>query len=477
MTIVTGRRGNGAGLLALALGLALGLSGCGDRIIYRNGPDFVAPPNDAGGFLGYSAVESRRTTCGNCHIGKQAGWEGTAHADAWATLESSGHAQDFCRACHSVSSRGNAVDNENVGWVATGLERYQDVQCESCHGPGLTHVTNPDAVDTKPLAALSVGVDMEGGCGECHSGTHRPFVEEWSESKHALISTYRHNNPSCSGCHNGKEVLKSWGVKSTFLEQEGDGGHIAITCAVCHDPHDARHEGQLRFAIDVPSVEQNLCMKCHHKRGQPDLASPQRGPHSPEGPLLLGEAGWLPPNFAYPPGALVGSHGSDRNPRLCATCHVNDYQFRDPLTDAFQVRATGHSFQAIPCADAEGVPTGERDCQMTQRSFRSCTECHLSETAARSALSVALDRLDRLATEAEALLARVPASEFSTTDNVYTTAEGAKFNVGLARKKGSAAHNPFLVEALLIASIRQLEIDYGVSASRGVSLTSELAPR
>jgi predicted CXXCH cytochrome family protein len=460
-----------APLLALSVVLA-----CESQIVYRDAKLYEDPPAGAGEFLGYSAVETKRTVCGNCHIGKQKQWQETAHASAWSTLQASDAVQPVCQECHSVSSLGNLVTQKDVGWVATQNARYQDVQCESCHGPGLTHVTNPDAVGTKPLAALAVGADLTRGCGQCHSGVHRPYAEEWTNSLHARVVASRATNVACIGCHEAKGVLQAWGVKSTFMEETATGEHMAITCAVCHDPHDARHKGQLRFPMDVPSVEQNLCMKCHQRRGTPNLASSLQGPHSPEGPLLLGEAGWLPPNFAYPSGALVGSHGSDRNPRLCATCHVNDYEVRDPLTSAFSFRATGHSFQAIPCVDANGVPTGNRNCELTERSFRSCTSCHLTETSARTALGVAELRIQRLVGEIAGMLPRIPASELNAGDNRYTTAEGAQFNMRLAQKRGSAVHNPFLIEALLLASIRQIEIDYGIRPNSSLSLEAELAP-
>jgi predicted CXXCH cytochrome family protein len=462
---------------AVVLLLAVLHSACDSQIVYRDRNAMVDPVTGAGEFLGYSSVESQRTLCGNCHIGKQKEWQETGHARAWSTLQHSGAAQALCEACHSVSSLGNLVTAQSVGWVGTRNARYRDVQCESCHGPGLTHVLNPDARGTKPLAPLAVGTDLTRGCGQCHSGVHRPFAEEWSTSKHARVVGSRSTNVNCIGCHEAKGVLQAWGVKSTFLEETTPGDPMAITCAVCHDPHDSRHRGQLRFPTDVPSVEQNLCMKCHHRRGTPDLAASGAGPHSPEGPLLLGDAGWYPPNFEFPAGALVGSHGSDRNTRLCATCHVTNYQISDALTGSFAFRATGHSFQAIPCVDGAGVPTGARDCDVTQRSFRSCTDgCHTTESSARTVYTVVGVRIDRLAAEVSGLLARIPASEFSTTDNRYTTAEGARFNMQLAQKRGSIVHNPFLVEALLLASIRQIEIDYGLRPAAMLSLDAELTP-
>ena len=93
-----------------------------------------------------------------------------------------------------------------------------------------------------------------------------------------------------------------------------------------------------------------------------------------------------------------------------------------------------------------------------------------SRRSARSAITTVWARFDLLSQTINNLLAQVPASEFVVGDNLITTAEGAKFNVDLAALNGSAAHNPFLVEALLTASIKQLQTDYGLKPPPGVSL-------
>jgi hypothetical protein len=195
--------------------------------------------------------------------------------------------------------------------------------------------------------------------------------------------------------------------------------------------------------------------------------------------VLLGDAGWIPPNFVYPAGSLVGSHGSDRNPKLCATCHVNRYVVNDKATGKFQFRATGHSFQAIPCVDAQGIPLTPQPaagCNDTQRSFSACVQCHLSETAARTVRAVAIQRLTFLADQIDSMLKKVPSNQFSTTDNRITTAEGSRFNMQLARERGSPIHNPFLVEALLLASIRQINTDYGITARVVIPMSAQLQP-
>jgi predicted CXXCH cytochrome family protein len=447
-------------------------TGCVEEV-GSGGDRFPPPPEGAASFLGYSDVEDGTTVCGNCHVGQQSDWETSHHAGAWETLQESGNAQTLCEGCHTVGQRGNSVSQPG-GYETTRDERYHDVQCENCHGPGLQHVQNPDVDANVPHAPLAVGTSLTQGCGECHSGTHHPFVDEWEQSGHGRVQASPAGRAECNGCHTAENVLLAWGVRDDYLEKEqalnDPNVHLPITCGVCHDPHARDNEAQLRFPIDVPSEEENLCMKCHHKRGTPDPTT-FRGPHSPEGPVLLGYGGWWAPAMQFPTDTILASHGSGRNPRLCAGCHVNSFTVTDAATGDFQFQATGHLFQAIPCLDAQGIPT-TGDCALTQRTFRSCAAsgCHGSETVARNLYTLAETRIEDLVEELDELLALIPASEFSNTDNRYTSAEGSRFNKELAEFRGSAIHNPVLVEALLRGSIRQVRQEYGLAPQTGVSL-------
>ena len=467
------RRNRSDRLVMLLLGASL-LAGCNDQIVYRDKPIITPPPAAAGDFLGYSNDLQKQTVCGNCHSGKQAAWQQTAHASAWGDLLASGHAEGSCEACHAVSAKGNAVASENVGWTSTRDSHYQDVQCESCHGPGLKHVLNPDVAPNQPLASIAVDTLLTYGCAECHSGPRQPFMEEWKASGHGNLREFRNTNPSCVGCHDAKGALAAWGVKTNFVEASSATAYMTVTCAVCHDPHDKTNERQLRLSISATDTSRNLCMRCHQRRAKPDQSS-TAGPHSPQGPLLLGMAGWFPPNFPYQPGQLRASHGSDRNPKLCVSCHMNDYELTD-ATGKFAFRSTGHSFDPIPCVDAQGIPTGASDCELSERSFKTCVQCHLSEDAARSAFSVADLRITTLADQITAMLAQVPSTETRTGDNLITTAEGAKFNRDMAKMAGSKIHNPFLMEALLLATIQQLRTDYQLQPSAQLSLVPVFKP-
>jgi hypothetical protein len=456
--------------LALAA-LVLATAGCLDtKTIFKTFPLFEDPPNGAAAFLGYSDQDDKLPVCGNCHVGQNAAWQQTHHAGAWETLQASSSAQDFCERCHTVSETGNSTETPG-GWPATLDPRYQDVQCESCHGPGLEHVTNPDA--SQPLASLLAGTDLTNGCGECHQGSHHGFVDEWTESRHGTMDPFPQGREDCVQCHEARGALAAFGVKAEYLEKE-QAEAIPITCAVCHDPHDATNEHQLRFPIDVPNVDLNLCMKCHHKRAQPD-PDLSYGPHAPQGPLLLGDAGWRPPDFLAPTDTIVATHGTGANPGLCAGCHVNSFEVTDAETGAHVFSVTGHSFKATPCLDPQGVPLPTTNCPLGERTFQGCTDgCHGSEAAARSALTVVTLRLDVLITELDALIAQIALDQFVTGDDLITTGEGAKFNLSLAKQQGSPIHNPFLIEALLIASIQQVKVDYGLAPPRSLSLERQL---
>jgi predicted CXXCH cytochrome family protein len=449
-----------------------------EQIVFRDRALFEDPLAAAGSFLGYGDHDNKLTVCGNCHVEKQGDWLATAHADAWAGLRANPGAQAFCEGCHTVNELGNSV-TAAAGYNATGEVRYEDVQCESCHGPGLTHVTNPLGTNA-PLAPLNVGVTMTQGCAECHAGSHHPFAEEWNLSAHGEGTTHQsyRTRAGCNTCHGGEAALAAWGVNTEFIEK-GQNQLIGVTCAVCHDPHASDHAGQLRFSVSAPEVDANLCMKCHQRRSVPDLGTlgtSTSGPHAPQGPLLLGEIGtigWTPPNFAYNIERIRGTHGSERNTGLCAACHVNSYEATDADTGAHLFTVTGHRFLAVPCVDANDVPTDDQSCAMTEqaRTFASCTTsgCHGDETAAVSALNAAQGRIASRVTELDDLLAMVPADQFSSTDTLFTVAEGARFNSQLGAITSSAIHNPYLTEALVLSSIEAVEDEYSLPAISGTA--------
>lgn len=478
---MTRRSGSHAAAMGIGMLMLVALNGCVDeKIVYRDGPNFASPPAAAASFLGYSDEANKVTVCGNCHVGQQAKWKETKHASAFSTLEKSGSMQGLCQACHTVNDKGNAATDTTSGWRSTKDARYHDVQCESCHGAGLTHVQKPSRGQMLPSLKPDTASTQTTGCAECHSGTHHPFAEEWKQTRHATSFRRAYNGATatapevpngpraaCQSCHIGQRVLEAWGVNTNYAEKaqgQTAATGLGVTCGVCHDPHGGPNSKQLRFPVDSRDPDNNLCMKCHLRRSVPDFSGSQNSPHSPQGPMLLGQAGWWPPGITVD-GDLVATHGTERNPKLCAGCHLNKYDVTDKATGKFVQTVTGHRFAAVPCVDANGAPTATQTCTITQRSFKSCagSGCHANEGVARTLMTSAEADIALLANALLPMLndAKVPAGD--KVAGKVSTWRGATFNRNLALHPGSEVHNPFLAKALLRASIAQMAKDYGIT--------------
>lgn len=479
--------------LTAALFIFVALGGCSadEKLVYRDRAPFNPPLDAVSGFLGYYQPSTKQTTCGNCHAGHQAKWKATRHAGAYASLTAITTREAFCYGCHTVTGNGNRLIGVTAGHDVAKDSVYYDVQCESCHGPGLEHVEGVGQASlVRPLAKLSMA--GRGNCGDCHSGTHQPFAEEWRASGHANVSASRAANAECQTCHDGRKALASWGVDANYAERDSTTAYQATTCSVCHAPHGSANPSQLRFSVTAADPAQNLCMKCHLRRTEPSTSAIT--PHAPQGAVLLGFAGYRPPGFAYDTARIFGSHATTQNPKLCAGCHAGKFTVTDRSTGAFAFQATGHLMRPVPCLDSLGVPTSSKTCAYTTtaRSWQTCSAsgCHANAAVAVAAFTTVRSRMKFLADQLwlnidndgtldaaptdGGLLARVKQStptQWSNTDLVVTPAEGAEFNARLCGEYNSSnsdnskgIHNPFLCEALLISTINYIRTYYALPA-------------
>ena len=85
--------------------------------------------------------------------------------------------------------------------------------------------------------------------------------------------------------------------------------------------------------------------------------------------MLFGTAGYFPPGSSYDTTAILATHGSTANPRLCAGCHVNRLTGVD--AGGNPTSFTGHSFHPLPCLSQKNPPvvdtTYADDCASTSR--------------------------------------------------------------------------------------------------------------
>jgi hypothetical protein len=101
--------------------------------------------------------------CVSCHKKADAFWRTTVHAGAWKTLVDVGKQADYkCVGCH-VTGYGE------VGGTSLGhTQRLENIQCETCHGPGSAHVA-AKGLEDPPAVQRHVSSPV---CTNCHNEHH-----------------------------------------------------------------------------------------------------------------------------------------------------------------------------------------------------------------------------------------------------------------------------------------------------------------
>jgi hypothetical protein len=302
--------------------------------------------------------------CQGCHAGGTAGnqyttWVQSSHASAWQTLEENGVGADpYCIQCHTVGYRGVNADPalDNGGYDETAVARLQGVQCENCHGPGSEHPTDFTSVKVSLKPEL---------CGECHNGPHHPTFDEWKSAGHNSVIAAPSNNRACVKCHNGIYAGTYLDDPAGFVNPASVADTLALTCAVCHDPHGNSNPGMLRNAsvtdvvlpdgTVVPEAGAGrLCMSCHNGRRTPENIQDQiqhgsahLGPHhSCQGDMLAGTGAWegIAPKFPFTSSRHLAIGDG------CVNCHTHAHG--EGVTTF-----TGHNFRptteaCLPCHGA-----------------------------------------------------------------------------------------------------------------------------
>jgi len=270
----------------------------------------------------------------------------TPHAGAFTNalfVAAGGQTNSSCLPCHTV---GYGLPTGFVSKSKT--PQLAGVQCENCHGPAGNHAANETDPTVRPHVELAATV-----CGGCHTGPMQPTYEEWNTSGHAAVvpdalqvmSSSTNNISSCGRCHSGSVRLALIkGQNPIALTNDLD---VAITCAVCHDPHSTNaNPAQVRnplfstnyFSLATSDVftnkynantNINLCAQCHNIRGAA-WADTSRAPHrSLQYNFLLGSVGQLwdgvtdsPALFNPATHAGLPGSGTFYLTNQCVSCHM-----------------------------------------------------------------------------------------------------------------------------------------------------------
>lgn len=319
-------------LLACAVAVLM-LANCGG-----GGDDGDDGGGGGGGGGGTRSPYVGATVCQGCHAELTEHWEGTAHAEAVATLTAIGMDSNArCLSCHTtgMGQEGGFVD-------AATTPNLLNVQCESCHGPGAEHAGDPSEDNI-------VAVVPADTCGGCHTDAHHPTYEEFQESKHSKGLEDAHSE-NCLPCHTAEGFVHKLNGPTPPPEEEGrqlgEEATTNVECWACHDPHQAKEgvEGQLR----LPTEE--LCRECHTFRldqgNNPSSELERRPVHNPQGEVVNATGGYRWDGDTWQPLVLPAGHGpshSEVTEGQCSICHVHPVEREDP-TDV-EPNVTGHTFR------------------------------------------------------------------------------------------------------------------------------------
>jgi len=354
------------------------------EIEFSDGGQVALISINAGLYLG---VEGGAVSCKICHgplpVGKPGiydKWLNTGHANIFTEAMAgtlSDHYGPNCISCHTTGNIPNANNdgfddldfvypsgpdslNENTWQLlltnSPNAMKRANIQCESCHGPGSAH--QGDLSNSKMVKSLD-----SKNCAYCHdSGTHHAFPEQWNhsgddatefdgrgfEGGHAkgayVISAGTRSG--CSPCHSGAGFVQwmregrptdALGLPAaTLVLPEANN----ISCAVCHDPHDATNIHQLRttggqLGDGTPYSYAQYgtgaqCMDCHRSRryakdyasNVSNQSSHYGAHHGPQADMLLGKnAPDFGKEFPSSPHGVAVLPGEDQG-NACVNCHM-----------------------------------------------------------------------------------------------------------------------------------------------------------
>jgi hypothetical protein len=434
-------------------------------------------------------------TCALCHSGGVLAdntwvpWSQTPHATFFTRAidgKESDHYGKNCISCHTVGydANTNAVNGgfddvaaklgwtfpptlTNGNWAAMPheLQNLANIQCENCHGPGSEHASafGNTNVSNWPRIGVTTG---PGDCSQCHDAQpNHIHSAEWNNSRHAIVTRDPSGagRESCVGCHTANgfagRMSGSTNINTTYE---------AITCAACHDPHDASKPSQLRSSGPVTLMDGTvvtadrvgkgiLCMECHHSRANATNyveitpGSTRFGPHhGPEADMLLGVNG-----ITYGKTIPSSAH-RDAVGDTCVHCHMQN----DASTNATYLHAGGHTFSM-------SYDTGTN----TIDHVDACVQCHgpMESFAMYRQDYDGNGVIDDVQTEVKGLLNRlglllppvgVPKNSLNITTNWTKPQLRAAYNYQFVLEdKSFGIHNVSYAVGLLKASIADLNGD------------------
>lgn len=264
--------------------------------------------------------------------------------------------EDTCLGCHEDQKKG--YGDTAHGRAAHPRAPAASQGCESCHGPGSTHIEDPSVAGSIRRFDEIPPREASAACLSCHA-----------RASHALFEGGPHDarNISCVSCHAVHDFKSPKAQLKTRSEAETCASchriqtqkvlrtaHMPLVegkmeCSSCHNPHGSTNVRQLR----VGNWVNESCMSCHTEKRGPFLWEHAAGResciscHDPHGssndrmlvaklPMLCQRChiGTRHPSTIYD-GVAVRNKSNRIIGRGCVNCHQNIHGSNHP---------SGHTF-------------------------------------------------------------------------------------------------------------------------------------
>lgn len=261
---------------------------------------------------------------------------------------------DACKDCHEDQFK-NFVPTSHAKLGNLGSWKSKVTGCESCHGPGLAHISEGDPtkiVSFKNKSSKQISETCltchagkeehnnfrrgehwrnDVGCTDCHS-SHSPTTLVANPGSISLVSEASRRNVDvrsatmlrgsepqlCISCHSEMKAQFSMPFRHKVLEG-------LVKCSDCHNPHGGFELKQARLSTGAD----NACLKCHTDKQGPFVFE-----HAPL--KIEGCASCHSPHGSANSKLLARS----RVQQLCLECHSNAHEIGAPDTPNFHNQAT-----------------------------------------------------------------------------------------------------------------------------------------
>jgi len=264
---------------------------------------------------------------------------------------------NVCKTCHADVWL-NFYKNAHYRSIASGKQAPERTGCESCHGPGKTHVEARGGKATiQAFSEMSPKQALD-NCLSCHGKDFtRNQIRRSSHTQADVACTSCHSihkSPTpkfllakrqtdlCYGCHT--TVRAQFSMPHKHRVNEG-----SIACSDCHNPHGSEsptwRSGLRPRMVQTTRDGEEPCLRCH---------TDKRGPFTFEHAALRVDG--------------------------CESCHsphgsMNARLLKRPVV--FTLCLECHNGAGNFGPSGEGIPTQTSSHNMNDPRYRNCTTCHV----------------------------------------------------------------------------------------------------